>query len=137
MPLIKATADPDAAVRAHAALALASIKSDFATPTLSSRSLFDEDLHVRYNAALALGEIGDRAAVAPLIEALKDRESQVRKAAATSLVKLTGKNFGQNAERWRRYVRDNLGDLQRPLGPKTGGKDSPGHPKKGSKGSGK
>ena len=47
-------------------------------------ALKDEDSEVRWNAAKALGKIGD-AAVAPLIAALKDGDPEVRGNAAKAL----------------------------------------------------
>ena len=42
------------------------------------RALKDEDIYVRRSAAEALGKIGDKRAVGPLIEALKDEYSYVQ-----------------------------------------------------------
>lgn len=49
------------------------------------KQLKDSDSTTRFEAAQALGESGDEAAVEPLIEALRDREHTIRSAAARSL----------------------------------------------------
>lgn len=54
-------------------------------------SLKSEYSFERKEAAEALGKIGDEAAVPYLIEALKDKDSEVRKAARDALKKLKGK----------------------------------------------
>ncbi|OGO05014.1 MAG: hypothetical protein A2Y60_01920 [Chloroflexi bacterium RBG_13_54_9] len=48
-------------------------------------ALKDEEYHVRYRAAEALGKIGDPSAVAPLINALRDEDEFVRSQAAKAL----------------------------------------------------
>ena len=53
-------------------------------------ALKDKDQDVRWEAALALGNIGDERAVEPLIEALKDEDEDVREAAGEALEKIKG-----------------------------------------------
>ncbi|GAI38932.1 unnamed protein product, partial [marine sediment metagenome] len=55
------------------------------------RGLKDEDNYVREQAAAALGKIGDKRAVEPLIEALKDENGHVRSGAANALGKIRDK----------------------------------------------
>ena len=52
------------------------------------QALKDNDSNVRFNAALALGEIGDIRAVVPLIQALKDDDSFVLSNVAGALGKI-------------------------------------------------
>jgi len=53
--------------------------------------------------ATALGEIGDARAVEPLLPLLLDEHETVRWPAATALRKITGQDFGTNADVWRRW----------------------------------
>jgi len=55
------------------------------------RELRDKDWRVRWDAALALREIGDERAVEPLINALRDGYSEVCRAAAEALGKIGDK----------------------------------------------
>lgn len=75
-PLLEALDDADAAVRATAANALASVQDIAARPRLTAL-LADPDAAVRRNAAFALGQIGDSADAAPLIAALRTETEPV------------------------------------------------------------
>jgi HEAT repeat protein len=69
--------------------------------------LRDKDPEVRLNAACALGKIENRLAILPLIIALKDKESNVRKWALSALVELTQQDFGQDPVKWREWWEKN------------------------------
>ena len=73
----------DMLVRGSAANALVEIGEPAVRPLI--KALRDEDVEVRWNAAAALGKIGDRRAVKPLIKALKDDDIIVRLFAAGAL----------------------------------------------------
>ena len=64
----------------------------------SCLSLYVDD---RSRAVYKLGEIGDKRAVEPLIAALKDKDSDVRRRVASALTKITGKDFGEDQAQWR------------------------------------
>ncbi|HPJ72524.1 MAG TPA: HEAT repeat domain-containing protein, partial [bacterium] len=66
-------------------------------------SLDDREPAVRTAAAGALGKLGGEGVIEPLIDTLEDLEPAVREAAAHSLQLLTGKDFGYDANEWRRY----------------------------------
>ena len=78
--------------------------------------LRDEMDNVRCNAAVALGEIDDPAAVAPLIDALEQEVWRAIRAGGTasdysawlawSLEQLTGERHGLDPVLWREYQRD-------------------------------
>ena len=54
------------------------------------KALKYEDSHIRMFAAVALGEIGDERAVAPLIQSLKDEEEGVQNEVLKSLIRIRG-----------------------------------------------
>jgi HEAT repeat protein len=58
-------------------------------------------------AAWALGEIKDRRAVKPLIDALGDQIKDVRKKAALALKEITGKDFGKDPAKWQEWWEKN------------------------------
>jgi HEAT repeat protein len=74
--------------------------------TLSS----DVDFDVRLAAAKALGTTGDPTAVAVLGSALEDRDPAMQFQAVQSLRELTGKDLGNDVNRWRQYVNRELPD---------------------------
>lgn len=84
--LIDALKDKDSDIRFAATLELARRreKAGSAVPALTG-ALKDGDALVRSSAADALGRIGDKEAIAPLIETLKDPNPEVRAAAVRAL----------------------------------------------------
>ena len=68
---------------------------------LITSRLGDSDLEVRETAAWALGEMGYRSAIRPLIDALGYVYShRSRQTVGASLRKLTGKNYGTSYRKW-------------------------------------
>ncbi len=82
------------------------------------KALNDRDFYTRYCAGKALAEMGDKRAIEPLIEALKneleDKFTRRSKEIAhihepphayivKALIEITGKNFGDYYERWREW----------------------------------
>lgn len=82
-PLIATLKDANAQVERLAAMALVTI----GTPAVEAliAALSDPDIHIRYWAASALGNIKDARAVSPLIAALKDADDNVKGAASVGL----------------------------------------------------
>ncbi|MFB0566676.1 MAG: HEAT repeat domain-containing protein [Candidatus Aminicenantaceae bacterium] len=70
-------------------------------------ALKDGNWEVSYYATKALGELGDPRAVEPLITALKDEESSIRRDAADSLKNITGEDFGEDQEKWQKWWKEN------------------------------
>jgi HEAT repeat protein len=83
-PLIKALEDENAEVRFVASEALVEIGGPALRPLRSA--LKSAKPAVRLEAATALGLIGDRRAVAPLVQAMKGRDQDLRQRAAKALV---------------------------------------------------
>jgi len=90
-PLIQALKDKDLTVHDAAYPALVRIGKPAVEPLI--QALKDKGGGVRWEAAEALGEIGDARAVEPLIQALKDEmwDFQLRAIAKEALEKLKGK----------------------------------------------
>jgi HEAT repeat protein len=82
-----AWSDPEAWVRKAAMPLLTKHKQPGLLPVLVEATKHKE-YPVRWGAAIALGELGDREGVEPLIAAVKDRNRDVRRSAVTALGKL-------------------------------------------------
>ncbi len=67
--------DPDAELRAQAAKVAGELRMRRATPELITR-LADSNLRVRFHAALALGKIGDKSALDPLVTLLAENRNE-------------------------------------------------------------
>ena len=67
----------------------------------------DTDVDVRLAAARALGETGDASVVPVLGTALENNDPAIQYRAVVSLRKVTGKEYGDDVNRWRDYVKGN------------------------------
>ncbi|MGD2091022.1 MAG: HEAT repeat domain-containing protein [Candidatus Aminicenantes bacterium] len=63
--------------------------------------------YVRLNTIEALGEIGDPRALEPLIELLNDKDGRVQWGTASSLKLITGKDFGKDYDKWKKWWKEN------------------------------
>ncbi len=66
--------------------------------------LKSENPVARFTSANMLGICRDKAAIEPLVEALKDEEGNVLISAATALQKITGMNFGPVYKSWKDWI---------------------------------
>lgn len=71
-------------------------------------ALNDEHWEIRETAVRTLGKLKATRAVEPLINALGDNHSFVRSDARWALNNITGKDFGYNQEKWKRYWRETI-----------------------------
>ena len=100
-----ALSDSEAGIRVVACEAWGK-RSDAQAVTLLSEALrSDVDGDVRLAAARALGETKSPAAVAALGEALADTDPAMQYRAVLSLKQATGKDLGDDVERWQQYVK--------------------------------
>jgi len=111
IPLLR---DEEEDVRYQAAWALGELKDPTAVPHLIE-ALEDSNEQVRYDAAEALGKIQDPRSVEPLIQKLNDIDADVQRKAEMVLMKMTGNDFGQDAERWSRWWAENKSQYEDPL----------------------
>jgi predicted GNAT superfamily acetyltransferase len=89
-------------LRMSAVWTLRKVKDSRALEALIA-ALNNKDSNVREKAAEALGEIKDPRAIEPLISALIDQEEMIREAAAKALGDITGKDFGQDYDKWKKW----------------------------------
>jgi hypothetical protein len=104
--LVNILNDNSAAIRAEAARKLGELKDERALVALIA-ALKDEDSHVRWWAAYALGELKDPRAVEALIAKLKDEDTSIRECAERALENITGRDFGVDPIKWRKWWEEN------------------------------
>jgi HEAT repeat protein len=100
-----AMSDSEARIRVVACEAWGKRNDANAVALLSEALRSDVDADVRIAAARSLGETKNPAAVAALGEALSDTDPAMQYRAVLSLKQTTGKDFGNNVERWQQYVK--------------------------------
>ncbi len=97
-----AVEDQDDEIRSAVAAMLAAVRTPVEVEALCGL-LRDPDPDVRALAVRTLGTVGDRAAVPHLVGVLCHEEPEARQAAAEALWQITGEDFGQDVERWRKW----------------------------------
>jgi HEAT repeat protein len=100
-----ALSDSEAHIRAVACEAWGKRNDAQAVALLSEALRSDVDADVRLAATQALGETKNPAAVPALGEALSDSDPAMQYRAVLSLKQATGKDLGNNVERWQQYVK--------------------------------
>ncbi len=100
-----ALSDPEARIRMAACEAWGKRNEIQAVNLLAETLRSNVDADVRMVAATALGETKNPAALAPLGDALSDTDPAMQYRAVLSLRQATGKDFGENVERWQQYVK--------------------------------
>ena len=103
-----ALSDADTHVRVAACEAWGKRGDAPAVKLLSDTLRGDVDADVRLAAAKALGETRRPEAVAPLGEALADSDPAMQYRAVLSLKRVTGKDLGNDVNRWQQYVKGEL-----------------------------
>jgi HEAT repeat protein len=103
-----ALGDADTHVRVAACEAWGKHGDAAAVKLLSEALRSDVDSDVRLAAAKALGETKNGDAVAPLGDALNDADPAMQYRAVLSLKRVTGKDLGNDVNRWQQYVKGEL-----------------------------
>jgi hypothetical protein len=98
--------DPDAMVRMAACDAWGGRGGDEAVQLLSHRYQTDTDIDVRLEAVRMLGAVDDEAAIPALARALEDPDPAVQFRAVASLKQVSGRDFGNDVNRWRAWAND-------------------------------
>jgi len=110
-----ASNDPDAEVRVAACEVWGKRRGVEAVARLGEALDGDIDANVRLAAARALGQTENPAAVAVLGHALEDNDPAMQYRAVLSLRKITGRDFGNDVNRWRQYVKGEIPEPSRPI----------------------
>jgi HEAT repeat protein len=100
-----ALADADIQVRVAACEAWGKHGGSEAVTLLAEALRSDVNADVRLAAAKALGETKSPQSVSALGDALADSDPAMQYRAVLSLKKVTGKDLGDDVERWRQYVK--------------------------------
>jgi HEAT repeat protein len=98
--------DPDDRVRMAACSAWASRGGPEAVQLLAARYQTDTELDVRLRALRELGKLGDPGAVPVLAKALEDRDPAVQYRAVAALKAVSGRDLGDDVNRWREWAAD-------------------------------
>lgn len=98
--------DPDATVRKAACVAWGNRGGDEAVQLLSHRYQTDTDIDVRLEAVRMLGSVKDKTAIPALARALEDPDPAVQYRAVASLKQVSGRDLGNDVNRWRVWVTD-------------------------------
>jgi HEAT repeat protein len=103
--LTLALADSEPDIREIACDAWAKHGGPQAIPKLSDTMKHDADLNVRLASVRALAKIGGSDAISAVAPALEDESPAMQYRAVQALREMTGKDFGDNANAWREYLR--------------------------------
>jgi len=87
-PIVALLSDADPGVRAHAAATIGGMTEQSARGALEAMVVADPDSFARRNAAWALGQLGNAASRAALVQATADKSALVRGAAKAALTSL-------------------------------------------------
>jgi HEAT repeat protein len=98
--------EPDERVRMAACSAWARRGGPEAVPLLAARYQTDTELDVRLRALRELGTLGDPTAVPVLAKALEDRDPAVQYRAVAALKEVSGRDLGDDVNRWREWAAD-------------------------------
>lgn len=103
--LLSGCKDSDSEVRIVSCQSLAHRRGQSSLAALDRALREDEDIDVRLAAAKALGSFQDQLAVTALGAALEDPDPALQFVAVQSLKQSTGRNFGNDVNSWRQYVK--------------------------------
>ena len=98
--------DPDPRVRMAACAAWGTRGGSEAVELLAARYQTDSELDVRLRALRCLGDLGDKAAVPVLAKALEDSDPAVQYRAVGALKKVSGRDLGDDVNKWREWAAD-------------------------------
>lgn len=98
--------DPEPRVRMAACSAWAKRGGPEAVQLLAARYQTDTEIDVRLRALRELGTLGDKEAIPVLARALEDSDPAVQYRAVAALKKVSGRDLGNDVNRWREWAAD-------------------------------
>ena len=98
--------DPDERVRMAACSAWGKRGGPEAVQLLAARYQADAEFDVRLRALRELGTLGDKEAIPVLARALEDSDPAVQYRAVASLKKVSGRDLGNDVNKWREWAAD-------------------------------
>jgi HEAT repeat protein len=98
--------DPEPRVRMAACSAWAKRGGPEAVQLLAARYQTDSEIDVRLRALRELGTLGDKEAIPVLARALEDSDPAVQYRAVAALKKVSGRDLGNDVNRWREWAAD-------------------------------
>jgi hypothetical protein len=119
--LVKALGDERYMVRWDAVKALGNLKAESAIPNIERMAKADRHSDVRQAAVNALGKIGGKEAIGPLIDIVGDKDESIAYSASQNLARLTGQSFGIHQNKWGKWWDENR---DKPLPPPVGATSS-------------
>jgi HEAT repeat protein len=106
-PVLKAALnDKDLDVRIAACEAWGKLGDADSAELLAGVLKEDADQDVRLAAARGLGQTKDQRAIAALGDVLTETDPAMQRRAVLSLENITGKDLGNNVDRWQKYVKE-------------------------------
>jgi len=94
----------------NAILEIGRRKNSMAVHSLIVALKNDRDAKVHRPIIWALGEIRHYSSIEPLIDCLND--NRFKRNAAEALKRITGKDFGKDAEKWKEWLEQNKGNIK-------------------------
>lgn len=98
--------DPDPRVRMAACSAWSRRGGPEAVRLIAARYQTDSEIDVRLRALRELGALGDKEAIPVLARALEDADPAVQYRAVAALKKVSGRDLGNDVNRWREWAAD-------------------------------
>ena len=98
--------DPNERVRMRACAEWRNRGGEEAVKLLAARYRTDAELDVRLRALRMLGDLQDKSAIPVLAKALEDPDPAVQYRAVSSLKKVSGRDLGDDVNKWREWAAD-------------------------------
>jgi len=114
--LLQGLADSDEAVRVNSATVLSGFPGRKTADALMGAVRKDPSEKVRLAALSSAASVGGSDTFELILGVLKSRETgaEMKSRAASALQSMTNQDFGQDADRWARWLQQNRGSLPRP-----------------------
>lgn len=104
--LLQALKDKSPLVRNNTVIALEKLQNEEAGKALVATTLNDPSKWVQYNTIRALGNIGEKSYIKPLVRKLRSKEQTIKTIAYWALNKITnkGSKFGDDPKKWEEWA---------------------------------